>query len=58
METPGKWLVSEVKSLYEEGSNRKRLCLELTKKPTGDFPGGPVVKILLFHFKRYRFNPW
>ena len=23
-----------------------------------DFPVSPVVKILLFHFKRYRFNPW
>ena len=23
-----------------------------------DFPGGPVVKILCFHFRGHGFNPW
>ena len=23
-----------------------------------DFPGGPVVKSLLFHYRRHRFHPW
>ena len=24
----------------------------------GDFPGGPVVKILYFHCREHRFDPW
>ena len=24
----------------------------------GDFPGGPVVKTLHFHFRRHGFDPW
>ena len=28
------------------------------KKNLGDFPGGPVVKILRFHCRGRGFNPW
>ena len=27
-------------------------------KVWGDFPGGPVVKTLHFHFRRHGFDPW
>ena len=38
MEASGKWLASGVMSPYQDGSNRKRLCLELTKKPHRGHP--------------------
>ena len=27
-------------------------------KEKQDFPGGPVVKTLNFHYRGYRFDPW
>ena len=32
--------------------------VQLIKPDAGEFPGGSVVRVLCFHYRGHRFNPW
>ena len=52
-----KWYLSSYWYNWKKRRKRKKI-LSYNRKPVGDFPGVPVVKILCFQCRGCGFDPW